>query len=310
MFSVGAEVDVVPAAPAHSEKPLPPTPSLSPAVSLYSRDRADDGIPKSASYTNLSDCQEPPRSDGIKRTFSDNFLNLSTDGANHEPSPYVPNKELLRRLSRGAQGKVAVTRFTLSAEDLGGLSRKDTPKAEPAIVEKRASPTRSVSGTLRSLARKTWRSSSRSPSPAPQDVAKRPKGSNVPPRTALPSATVSTTSLASTLTTFPRQQPPPDPTPANTQRPSLQRRLSRPLSAIISPIKAEQSSPKLRKPPSLQSLRSQRSSEKLSQPVSAVVPPLPASLSSDKLSSIPYDPNRKKDSLWGVFRNLEGDYQK
>ncbi len=324
MFTLGPEVDILPPIPVHVLKPVHPT--ASPPPEPFRNQGEYDGLPRSASYTHLPGVQEARPTEGIKRTFSDNVLALSPDGSHkNRQSPYVPSKELLRSASRKGKTQVAVTKFTLSAEDLEGAKENDVNK--PTVVEGTEKPkpstARSVSNTFRSFARRSWRSSSsRSPSPSPKAARKLARSRNTSPDRKQPVSIVSKPVPAAQTTTSSRPPPQihnledckpdtsPEISPAPWQRPRLQDKLGRrPLSAIMHLNKSE-TELKLFKKPSLQSLRSKSSSDKLSNLPSMTVPPIPSSLSSDRLSSTSFDTNKKKDPLWSVFRSLEGDFQK
>jgi hypothetical protein len=323
MFSAGAEVDILPPVPVHALKPVPSTASP-PPESFRSQDELN-GLPRSASYTHLPGVPETQPTAGIKRTFSDNVLALSPDGSSKTgQSPYVPSKELLRSASRSGKGKIAVTKFTLSAEDLEHVSGNDTKKpVAVAVTEKmRPSTGRSVSSTFRNLARRPWKtSSSRSPSPAPKEARRLAKSRHASPEKkhsisvvtepiTTPSPVASRPSSRSADVENSELKASHDTSPLPLQRPSPQSKSSRrPLSAILQINKSE-TELGLSKKPSLQSLRSKRSSDKLSRPPPVKVPPIPSSLSSDRLSSASVDTNKKKDPLWSVFRTLDADFQK
>lgn len=307
MLPAGAQGGMLSAVPVQTMNSIhrPPSP---PTESFHRRDKSDGDISRSASFTNLAGGPELQQ-DGLKRTFSDNFLNLAPQNSENERLPYVQNKELFRRLSRGAQGKIAVTGFTLSAEELGKLARTETnPNNDLTFTEKaRPTSTRSVSSRIRTLARRSFRQSSRSLSPSPNDLRTRTNGQVTPSKPSI--GTTAITKSAEPLPMRGRAEQEQEQKPGHTRRPSLSRRLSRPLSVIVSPNKSDSDRLSLRQSPSLQSLRSNRSTEKF-PPMPFHVPPVPSSLSTERLSSMVYDHQKKKDPLWSVFRALEGDFQK
>lgn len=322
MFSVGAEVDLLPTVPGHAFKP--PHSTTSPSEALRSQDELN-GLPRSASYTHLPGVQESQPTNGIKRTFSDNVLALSSDGSPKAGRPpYVPSRELLRSASKRGKGQITVTKFTLSAEDLESTTVDDTERQAPVRSTEKPKPStgRSVSSTFRNLARRPWKtSSSRSPSPSPKEVRKLAKSRNVSPTRKQSTSILSGLVAASQSSTSRPCSRPSDvedmvlPGTAQTEHLPLQRSPSqhkpsrRPLSAILHRNKSE-TELGLSKKPSLQSLRRRKSSDKLSSPPLIKVPPIPSSLSSDRLSSVSVDSNKRKDPLWGVFRTLEADFQK
>ena len=311
-------MDVLPTVPAHVLKPLHS--NTSPPPEPFHNQNETNGLPRSASYSHLPGVQESQPTEGIKRTFSDNVLALSPDGSPQlRHSPYVPSKELLRSASRRGKGKIAVTKFTLSAEDLGGSPLKEMKKPGPVPVTEKSKPStgRSVSSTFRNLARRSWKTSSRSPSPAPREHKKLAKSRNSSPDKkqsisivsepvveSPPAASRPPFSDGTELRTYPET------TLSAWQKSDAPNKTSRrPLSAILQMNKSE-TQLKLSKKPSLPSLRSNGSSDKMSKMPLVNIPPIPSSLSSDRLSSASTDINRKKDPLWSVFRALEGDFQK
>ena len=324
MFSIGAEVDILPAVPVHALKSLhsniPPPPDSSRSQEEL------NGLPRSASYTHLPGVQQLRPTEGIKRTFSDNVLAVLPDGsAKNAQSPYAPSKELLQSASKSAKAKIAFTKFTLSPEDLESATGNgiQKPAAVGVSVKPRSSAGHSVSSTFRSLARRSWRTSlSRSPSPSPKEARRRAKSVHPSP------------DKKHSASTFSRPVASPSPSPVASRPSSRSSKLDdyelrtsqetgpvlreqtpqhkpsrRPLSAIMQRNRSETELMPSRKP-SLRSLRSRGSSDKLSSLPPVKVPPLPSSLSSDKLSSLNFDIKKKGDPLWSVFRTLDGDFQK
>lgn len=318
MFSVGAEVDILPAVPVHALKPVHPT--VSPTTEYFRGQDEVGGISRSASFTHTPVAQNSQPCGTIKRTFSDNFLGVSPSPKTGQ-SPHVPSKEVLRRASTHRKGKVAVTKFTLSAEDLGSAGGHEPrkPTAIGVIEKLKPSSGRSVSNTFRSLARRPWRSSSsRSRSPSPEVTRKLAKSQNDSPagkrslsiasKPVLPPNLVKSSSGSSHVGDCePRTSSGIESVPA--KGPPLSRKLSRrPLSAILHFSQSE-TEVVLAKRPSLSSLRSQGSADKsLKLPPPVKVPPIPSSFSSDRLSSTSLDSSKKKDPLWNVFRTLEADF--
>ena len=320
MFSLGAEVDILPASPAHSSNSRR---STSPPPESFRNSDELNGLPRSASYTHLPGVQEMQPAESIKRTFSDNVLALSPDGTlKNTNSPYISSKELLRSASRGGKGKVAITKFTFSTEDLESAAGNDPKRPPVEVTEKtKASTSRSVSSTIRSLARRSWKSSSsRSPSPSPKEARKLAKSRNTSPEKrqsipviaepgTMPRKIASRPFSRSSNVEAPESKTSPEVVPLPRQQVLQKKSSRRPLSAILLMSKSE-TAINLPKKPSLQSLRSQSSSERLSKLPPMKPPPIPSSLSSDRLSSASVDTNKKKDPLWSVFRTLDGDFQK
>lgn len=283
-------------------------------------------LPRAASYTSIPTVTEPPSESRIKRTFSENVLAISEDvNPQRSGANYAPRKEILRQSSQKAKQKRAES---VSSSKLKKDGKQQTPNGvakSPANdkTETSKSGSRSVSGTIRRLARKSWLSPSRSPSPTKEDkeVKRREKmkrksfsksTSELVPQ---PSLGDGAPELPEPVPSDPPAAPRPSPPKRSGTMPSSGRR---PLSAIISMNKTD-SGWEIPRPPSVQSLRSLRSKhsseslvmgKNMARMPSVKVPPLPTGAVSDKGSSLSVDVARKKDPLWGAFRSLEGDYQK
>lgn len=317
MLSVGVEVDILPAVPAHTL-----TPANSATSEPFGSQDGLSGLPRSASYTHIPGVPESQSAGSLKRTFSDNVITLSPNGSTKpRQSPYVPSKELLRSASTSGKGKVAVTKFTLSAEDLGSAMGKEPKKSTAVGVIEKLKPStgRSVSNTFRNLARRPWKSSSRSRSPSPEEARKLAKSRNISPlRKRSPSIVSEPVPAPLLAAPFSQSSNTKDAEPEDSaavdlslsHRPLLLRKPSRrPLSAILHINKSE-TEVLLAKRRSLSSLRSKCSADHLPRSTLVKVPPIPSSLSSDRLCSASLDTNKKRDPLWNVFRTLEGDFQK
>ncbi|KAL9107488.1 MAG: hypothetical protein Q9227_007589 [Pyrenula ochraceoflavens] len=304
--------------------------------------QADGGLPRAASYTTLPDAAESPNESGIKRTFSENVLALPDDALENRKGA-VPNKDVLRRSSIGAKEVKPVSTVTPGKQrERGAQSRKSNgvPKrAAKDEVEPPKTPTRSISGTVRRLSRKSWVfSSSRSPSPSRQD--KEAKQAEKNKRKSFSKSTSNLVmSKAQVISQKPQVESPeamPTPIPQSSEiespeaapspSPSPPKRTStfssrmngrRPLSAILSRNKSESewSLPRTPSVQSLRSLRSSKSTESLVLPKSVgrmpsvKVPQIPSAYS-EKSSSLSVDVAKKKDPLWTAFRTLEADFQK
>ncbi|KAL1868369.1 hypothetical protein Plec18167_008294 [Paecilomyces lecythidis] len=278
---------------------------------------ASSFLHRSASYNHLPDIKVEDESAAMKRTFSDVNLAALRDSPSKES--VETEKAILRRASQrtaNAKPKIAVSQFTLSAEDLKdatGVNIEDAatvpiPETKPPEPAVRPSRVRSMSGRLANLARKSWistSSSSRSPSPT--------KGTNKQKGTPLKeSSQVGEQDPSSLRPPVPEIQEDiiskPPPTEPGRRRTVLKRG-RRPLSALVSRSKNDTLT--IHPTPSSNSLRSRASMDRFASAVNVstpVLPPVP------KAPVVPptagMDPPRKKDELWGVFRGLEGDYQK
>ncbi|KAN0083299.1 Protein of unknown function (DUF1765) domain containing protein [Elaphomyces granulatus] len=272
----------------------------------------------------------------VRKSFSD--LALSTKSEPPSKENFFTNRDILRRVSLrtpNGKSKIAVSRFTLSTEELNeavGFSVKDeaTESTEPDVAqvdvkelddnrppsssetklpdpETRPSKARSVSGKIATLARKSWMptSSSRSPSPSAKDSKRKTTQSREqsPLRTRVPSPKLAGQQDSD------HAKGAVAPSKNVLKKPPLEKRTRRPLSVLVSRAKPDESnSPPS---PSSLSLRSKTSFEKLRSTFALstpVLPPLPKAVP----LSLPahMEPSRKKDELWSVFRALESDYQK
>ncbi|EAW09642.1 DUF1765 domain-containing protein [Aspergillus clavatus NRRL 1] len=281
-------------------------------------------LSRAASYNNLTDIPvSEPGSPALRRTFSD--LAVQSDSGSPSKEDVAAGKDILRRTSlRRAKEKqtVAISRFTLSAEDLNDAA---VPAPAPAGASSRPAPTkypetkapepvarpskaRSMSGRLVNLARKPWGSSntrSRSPSPPLKTSRYRTgraddqpvsKSQNTPtkPGSKLDSATETDSTLPSRRRTL------------------LNKRPRRPMVAVVT--QSQDDSPSTPSSGSPHSLRTKHSLERLAASLrvsTPILPPMPkgAAMAAGNFAGN-IDLPRKKDELWGVFRGLEADCQK
>ena len=275
-------------------------------------------LPRSASYTQLptTTASHPiPESNGIKRTFSENVL--ANPAGNTFPQPFSKQasggiedvhdrptgKNLLRRQSTRSQAgpKITVSKFALgprrgtgdSAHELNNGTLKENHNPE---IKRR-----SVSGSLTSFARKSWISASRSPSPNKREAPADHPGSNnarPPSRSNAVSQGDSENSTGNGHVDAPAKR-------SNT----IGKKSRRPLSAFIGRTSDEPG------PPSVPAIPKSYSTDRLpslrDNHYSSEKPPtVPKSMSSDRLQGVGTESPRKKDDLWGVFRTLDGDFQK
>lgn len=327
MFSQNGNIDILPPS-AVAKDPTRPLPSDDLAIEDDGQATSSIDLPKAASYTSLPSMDESALSNRIKRTFSENVLAIPEDippGPNG--SHYAPSKEVLRRMSLTGNQKKTESAPSPSKQAKAGKQPTLNGSAKTPVtnnVELSKPSSRSVSGTIRRLARKSWLSPSRSPSPSRED-----KESKRREKMKRKSFSKSTSDLVmqSTPAGEPSNsvsvpsEPPSGAKQSSPSRPGTMRRMStgrRPLSAILSRSKTENDWEIPRSPSvqSLRSLRSKHSSDSLlvnknvARMPSVKVPPLPTNALSDKGSSLSVDLAKKKDPLWGAFRSLEGDFQK
>ena len=276
-------------------------------------------LPRSASYTQLpatTMLHATPESNGIKRTFSENvlanpgrtafrqsFSKHASEGA-EQIHGRLNGKSLLRRRSaRSLVGpKITVSKFALgphrdtssSAYDSSDGTSKEN--LDPEIKR------RPVSGSLTSFARKSWMSASRSPSPnkreAPPDGV---SGSN----SAKPMSKSGAVTRSDSENTVVNDH---IGTPAKRSS-TVIKKSRRPLSAFLGRASPESGAP------SLPSIPKSYSTDRLpslnyNYSSSDKPPIVPKSISFERLQGTGTESPRRKDELWGVFRALDGDFQK
>lgn len=272
----------------------------------------------SASYQHLPDIgMTTPVSPPLRRTFSD------LTSPNQSPSPtkedVAAGKDILRRTSLRSKGRdqpaMTVSRLDVSPDE---LDKEDAPKPDsqhtsigvpetrPPEPVARPSKVRSVSGRLVSLARKPWTSNSPSrpgsPSLSKSTISQTSHTED--------QSSINSKSQANVDSADPAADP--DALPSSRKRTVPKQRPRRPMVAIVHGRGDSVDSPKS---PSTHSLRRKNSLEKFSSALNVstpVLPPMPkaaATATAGALTSST-DPPRKKDELWGVFRALEGDFQK
>ncbi|KAK2767811.1 hypothetical protein FQN54_003970 [Arachnomyces sp. PD_36] len=265
-----------------------------------------------ASYNHLPSLNRPSDPD-IKRTFSEHNLPLSAESAARlEKDNVATGKDILRRSSLRSSGdKAKRSGFTLPSEE-----NDDATTNKPEVVnggdnakaDSQPPKARSVSGALANLARKPWMAS-RSPSPSSKG-ARRKAGRT---RDSSPTRTdTSTLKPGSPSKPARHARTPSESRPELMRRGSvLSKKSSRPLN-ILTSSKGKPEPDNIPKSPSTHSLRGRASFERFTSAFgnsTSDVPPVPQP-PVGTLQPPSTESSRKKDELWGVFRNLDADYQK
>ncbi|PYH90145.1 DUF1765-domain-containing protein [Aspergillus ellipticus CBS 707.79] len=281
--------------------------SSSPDLSYPHHDDEHAHLSHAASYNHLPDLSEAEAGrPGLRRTFSDLTHPVQAESPSKED--VAAGKDILRRTSLRSKNKptIAVSRFTVSTEDLSDTAPSE-PTAPPTSVPEttrapspvaRPSKARSMSGRLVSLARKPWTSSS-----PPSGKGSRLRSLRTEDQSSLtPPASPSKTSGQADPETET------DPAPPARKRTILNKRPRRPMVAVVTQSRAD--SPGSNSSP--QSLVAKNSLEKLAASLNVSTPVLPPVPKPPTPANIPggMDLPRKKDELWGVFRGLEADFQK
>ncbi|KAL3493844.1 hypothetical protein BJX62DRAFT_67733 [Aspergillus germanicus] len=276
------------------------------------QDDPNDSLTRAASYNNLTELPtSEPGSPGLRRTFSDLTFQKQSDSPSKED--VAAGKDILRRTSlRRSKDKptVAVSRFTVSTEDLTTDVPPSEPPEPPNVLQTRApSPVarpfkaRGMSGRLVSFARKPWMSSSPNRSTSP---------SSKTPRLRTLQGEDSSSQTPSSRSSGSLELPPSSDSAApSRKRTILNKRPRRPMVAVVTQNRAE--SPSTQSSPSPRSLLAKGSLERLTSSFNVstpILPPVPKATASATNVSGGSDPPRKKDELWNVFRGLEADFQK
>lgn len=278
---------------------------------------------RSASYAELpSDTTSktiPQRANSLSRSFSENVLvnmqgNVSRKPSTKQELDDTPKKRRsLRRLGSMRRKSIVketaaqhtISEFTLGADGASEDSAYEPPTRKVGQTPERDHKTRSVSGSVKSFARKSWISASRSPSPSPSRNRSRketaveflPKPS--PPKSAIGEKVPHTVPNGH------------ENGPANgvtRKQTMLNKRSRRPLSSLLSKnsVPDTPSVPPIPKSFSTDKLPSlKHKSSTLSN-----APAVPKTNSFDRLQGIGVETPRKKDALWSAFRILDGEYQK
>ena len=160
MLSTAADVDVLPAVPAHTSNPIHSSTPIPPTS--VDEGSSSSSLPRSASYTHLPSVREVGVESGLKRTFSENVLSLPPDPSlKSNGLAHTANKELFRRASRKAKKKLSAARFSVSPDESTQNASVNSDSRRGADNVERAKPAgRSVANTFRHLARKSWISAS------------------------------------------------------------------------------------------------------------------------------------------------------
>jgi hypothetical protein len=309
----GGEVDVnvMPALPVHALSPIHSTLPLNDNDNDHSHalDSKPDLV-RSASFTYLSGLSKDPAGT-LKRTFSDNVLSLQASRPEKVSDEVLAaNKELFRRASRKTKKRLSSkAKFTLPQDegDSNGNSNGNSEDPQQGIV-------RSMTGTLKSLTRRSWLpgSGSRSSSPANVDATDADLEKQ---RSWSPAKRAARAAADSITVPRPVVSRSPSPSQRGHEEDSRPPRSSTPSentkSISSSSLKHKSSESSFRRKSrrsSFSSLRSRASTDRFGRDTpDEKVPPLPSSLSSEKLSTLGTE-HKKKDPLWSAFRNIEGEF--
>ncbi|KAK5553989.1 hypothetical protein LTR46_008096 [Exophiala xenobiotica] len=296
-MSAEVEGQLLPAGSVHGLSSLHSSITLPSSGSTNEPRPAD--LPRSASYTLLSALEKEPAIATIKRTFSESVLALPPEVKTKMTDSVQPtNRTPFRRVSKKARKKITSGIFSFSQDD-DGTQPKEGNETEPGKTEQTRSLSRSVTGTIRTLARKSW-AGSRPSSPAPKE------GSLVRKRSWSPSKIKDIVTPNATAERRSNPSRSPSQSPQQEKENPLAAQLQKPLSVLQGKNKSEISLKRLSRNSSSTSLASdERSRSRVSL---GRIPPLPRNPSSDRLSALQFEVVKKKDSLGTAFRAIDSEF--
>ncbi|KAI9836480.1 MAG: hypothetical protein M1837_003386 [Sclerophora amabilis] len=283
------------------------------------------GLPRSASYTHLPSRPDPASDDSENMSFERRLTDIfdpSADSPSSSSPEVTPRNTPQRRNSppepkaerrkSGAVPEITISKFASTAGRPKGETSYKGTSAKTAKNERIGAKHRSISDSFASFAKRSWTSSSRSPSPGSRDGG---YGSH--------DESVSTTSISSTARKpmkLPRDPnrsivgssldtPPMSLTRKGTAL--LRRSTKSPYQYSVKDVTESPSPngqlthrhpfPKSFSTDRLPSLTKTLTRKESWAPKSSLV---------DQQNGRSVEPPRKKDELWSVFRALESDYQK
>ena len=298
--AASSEVDVMPALPVHALSPIHAT---APEPGNDYEEKPELG--RSASFSYMSG-RSKDGTPSMKRTFSDNVLSFPTSrSAKVSDNMQSANKEMFRRASRKTKKRLSRSKFSFPEDD---DSEKDGRRTHAETTDPSLGLTRSVTGTIRSLARRSWMPGSRPASPTKQDgnvLEKKRSWSPAKKAGAAAADSIAVPQPVASRSPSPSSRRAED---ASTSEPSIQSEPAHSLSSASLRNKSESSLKRLSRRSSISSLKSSASSDRLRKGFSDdKAPPLPPSISSDRLSTLNGEQYRK-DPLWSAFRAIEGEF--
>lgn len=278
------------------------------------RNREGEVISRSASFSYHPETTEASPQPRLRRNFSENVL-FEPQGQNTAPSSPAVAKELFRRASKNTRKRLSEVHVTSLAAENQDAPVDISCKADAEQTDRAKGLGRSVSGTIKGLARRSWlpltpklQFSLQQESSRPEKKNSRSPQKESPPALAtiaIPAPVASRSSSRSSnhdeengihqeVSRTQRQAPPLD-----------SRSVSSNLLSVDGQTETETG---ISRTPSTVSVHSKRSLDPpANMSVSHHLSPIPVSLSSDRLSTASADSTRRKDPLWGAFRALEGE---
>ena len=294
---------------------------------ICSQVETTSALPRSASYTQLPTGPKidatPQRKPSLSRSFSENVLaNIQGNVSRHASTKKGPEDGLklsrrsIRRLGPSRRQKdldipLSISTFAIGpdpfAQDL--TDESETRNDGKTQSTERKAP--SIAGPISTLARKSWIGRSRSPSPSPTKTrVRKENGLGVESTRHINGLSPAVDAKTSTSSAAKVTDHACDVSSNGHAKKSLSRRNSvlsrRPLSTLLSKASPSET-------PTVPPLPTSFSTDRLPLASSLSLsskPPVPKSCSSERLQGPGAETPRKKDELWGVFRTLDGEYQK
>ena len=310
-------------------KPAPADPSLQ----VPGQNDTTSSLPRSASYTQLptdtSLDTTPQRKTSLTRSFSENVLvNIQGNVTRHSATKKgsedgLKSTRSLRRLGSSKRRKdfdtpLTISKFTVGPDPFSQDFADESKIGEDGTAQGTVRKIPSVTGSISSLARRSWTGKSRSPSPSPSpsptktrlrkekgpgaDSTHQVNGSGPPVDVKSPLS-----SAVEVKNDAVNHSPNIYAKGSLSRRASVLTRSRRPLSSLLSKAPPSET-PSV--PPIPKSFSTDRLPFSSKQPLSSRVPAVPKSRSSERLQGLGAETPRKKDELWSVFRTLDGEHQK
>jgi hypothetical protein len=295
-----------------------------------SRTRQESEFPRSASFTYISTLNDHYASEKGIQTVVSTSADLPDETTNGnqtlkwrdgKPSN-KSTKEERPKLERLGRTKSLVSRpkswiqrvkgspERQDASDAARTTQNSTPPVPPISKPTRDNRSKTVSESFATFARKSWISSSRSPSPSrvtAKDTAhdkQRAGESNL-------TASLLSSPSRSAQSTFRTQRPSPAKLTDSPQKPDLrktstfQKIKQRPQSVLMNFTNFTTANSSTSSLP-----RSSLDNKSTPRTSTDKLPPVPKTLSTERLQNLGIDSSRRRDELWSAFRSLENDYTK
>ena len=269
-------------------------------------------LPRSASQTHLPPSEQipsaPHRRSSIRRSLSENVL-INPKSVPPRPtslSSFRRRSSLRHKSNNRTESDITVSRFVVGPEETQQGADLETRIGKEFTTPNRQRMKRSISGSISKIARRSWISTSSSPSPLPNENTVK-KASELSSGTAVQSSQVPNDSDEKELQSFVDAKPDSQHDGLGRRNSFLGRKARAPFSALLN---------------------------KNSDSAAPSVPPIPTSFSIENFPSLHHkrsnittnttlhtpsvesiqsfgtETPRKRDELWGAFRNLDGEYTK